>query len=288
MPNKGTTPIISVIIPCYNHGRYLQEAIDSVNSQQGVHTEIIVVDDGSSDNTKEVAQANKNVVYQHQTNAGLSAARNTGIRISSGDYLLFLDADDWLLPGALQTNQKLLEEHPDAAFVSGGHEKVFMATGNRALECIPVTEHHYLHLLQGNYIGMHATVLYRRTIFNTFSFDETLRACEDYDLYLTIARDHKVLHHTKPIAAYRIHGANMSGNIPFMLRHVKQVLQRQQPVLRSAAEKRALNTGLQVWRDYYAGLLVQRIKTGKGLRSFRDGAYLISLQPGRIFSFFKR
>lgn len=288
MPSKGTAPVISVIIPCYNHGKYLQEAIDSVKRQEGVQTEIVVVDDGSADDTKEVAMRNTDVIYIYQANAGLSAARNTGIKKSSGDYLLFLDADDWLLPGALQANLQVLAQHPQAAFVSGGHEKVFTATGKKDLECISVTENHYLHLLQGNYIGMHATVLYRRSVFEEFLFDETLRACEDYDLYLKITRDHPVLHHTQLIAAYRIHGANMSGNIPFMMRHVEQVLRRQQTALRSPEEQAALKNGLQVWRDYYAGLLLQRIKREKGLRSIRDGAYLISLQPNRIFSIFKR
>ncbi|WP_132055516.1 glycosyltransferase family 2 protein [Pseudocnuella soli] len=288
MLNKASAPTISVIIPCYNHGKYLQQAIDSVNSQAGVHTEIVVVDDGSSDNTKEVAGQNGEVKYIYQTNAGLSAARNTGIKESNGEYLLFLDADDWLLPGALQINLRLMEQHPEAAFVSGGHEKVFAVTGKKDVEDMPVTDNHYMNLLQGNYIGMHATVLYRRSVFNEFLFDETLRACEDYDLYLKIARKYPVLHHTQLIAAYRIHGANMSGNIPFMVRHVEQVLHRQEPVLRSSEERAALKNGFHIWRDYYAGLLLQRIKREKGLRSIRDGAYLFSLQPHRVFSIFKR
>lgn len=279
--------IISVIVPCYNHGRYLQEAIDSVRMQENVTTEIVVVDDGSSDNTKEVATANKGVKYVYQKNGGLSNARNTGIKHATGDYFLFLDADDWLLPGALQTNLKLLEAHPEAAFVSGGHEKVFTATGKKLVEDIVVTENHYQHLLQGNYIGMHATVLYRRWAFEHLRFDESLKACEDYDVYLKIARQHPVIHHTKLIAAYRIHGHNMSGNIRLMLNSAKLVLLRQKPHLRSNAEIEALANGMKVWRNYYADQLLQQIKSAPR-KPLKDIAYLITLQPSILLRIFNR
>src|SRR5690349_12444252 len=88
--------LVSVIIPCYNHGKYLSRAIESVLSQTYRNVEIVVVDDGSADNTKEVTDTFPHVLYVHQNNQGLSAARNTGINNSKGKYLLFLDADDWL------------------------------------------------------------------------------------------------------------------------------------------------------------------------------------------------
>ncbi len=187
--------LISVIIPSYNHGSYLSRAIESVISQTYKNSEIIVVDDGSSDNTKQVAESFPQVVYVHQHNQGLSAARNTGIDNSKGKYLLFLDADDWLSVDALEKDAAILNAHPEAAFVSGGHVKI-NDTG-KILEEVKedVRSNHYLHFLQGNYIGMHATVLYARWIFDRFRFDTSLRACEDYDLYLKISREFPVLHH---------------------------------------------------------------------------------------------
>ena len=100
---------ISVVIPCYNHGAYLATAINSVLAQNYQPFEIIVVDDGSTDNTKEVACGFEKVQYLYQTNQGLSAARNTGIKRSTGDYIIFTDADDWFLPDALETNLELLQ-----------------------------------------------------------------------------------------------------------------------------------------------------------------------------------
>ena len=89
-------PLISVIIPCFNHAHFLPDAIKSVLNQSYKNTEIIVVDDGSSDNTNDVATSFPDVKYVYQTNQGLSAARNTGLKKSNGKYLVFLDADDFL------------------------------------------------------------------------------------------------------------------------------------------------------------------------------------------------
>src|SRR5688500_18999403 len=99
-------PLVSVIITCYNHAHYLPVAIDSVMMQGYPNREIIVVDDGSSDNTRQVAANYPDVKYIFQNNSGLSAARNTGIKNSCGELLLFLDADDWLYDDALKTNTK--------------------------------------------------------------------------------------------------------------------------------------------------------------------------------------
>ena len=116
--------LISVIIPSYNHGNYLGRAIESVLAQTYKHTETIVVDDGSVDNTKEVTASFPGVKYVYQHNQGLSAARNTGVDNSAGKFLLFLDADDWLSVDALRKNHSILSQHPEAAFVSGGHVKI--------------------------------------------------------------------------------------------------------------------------------------------------------------------
>src|SRR5688500_17070697 len=97
-------PLVSVIITCFNQGHFLAEAISSVLKQTHKPLEIIVVDDGSTDNTKAVALNFPEVYYIYQNNAGLSDARNTGIDNSRGEYLVFLDADDWLYQDGIRTN----------------------------------------------------------------------------------------------------------------------------------------------------------------------------------------
>lgn len=247
--------LVSVVIPCYNHADYLAAAINSVLQQTYSPVEIIVVNDGSTDNTEAVARQFEKIKYVFQENAGLSAARNTGIAHSSGQYLVFLDADDWLYKDAIATNLGYLQQDPKAAFVSGGHDKInFRESGAGQLvpeEPVAIYSQHYKHLLQGNYIGMHAAVMYRRSVFNELRFDESLRACEDYDLYLKIARNYSVVHHTKKLAAYRWHQHNMSANTGMMLDTVLQVLHRQEPALRSKEEQDAFRAGVQIWTDYY-------------------------------------
>ena len=254
------TPLVSVIIPCYNHGRHLQQAIDSVLQQSYTHTEIIVVDDGSTDNTREVAERNPSVRYSYQPNQGLSAARNTGIRHSTGEYLVFLDADDYLYPDALATNLGYLSRQELLAFVSGSHDKVYVSTGAIQPVVKTIPSDHYLQLLRGNYIGMHATVMYRRWVFDQFQFDTSLKACEDYDLYLKITRKQPILHHENRIAAYCQHDANMSNNMPLMLNSALRVLKRQKKQLLNKAEATAYAEGLRSWKDFYTQELATKLE----------------------------
>lgn len=250
---------VSVIIPCFNQGQYLAEAIDSVLNQRYPNLEVIVIDDGSTDHTKDVAAGYDGVIYVRQTNQGLPAARNTGIMHSSGHYLVFLDADDWLLPGALEANLDQMLKNPQAGFVSGAHRKV--NTAGDLLEEEPGCPdgHPFLALLQGNYIGMHGAVMYARWVFDSFRYDISLKACEDYDLYLRIVRKYPVLYHDQCLAVYRIHAAGMSANIPLMLTTVLEVLERQE--IRSEEEARALSKGRSNWINYYCEKLYEQLRT---------------------------
>jgi glycosyltransferase involved in cell wall biosynthesis len=246
------------------------DAVESVWRQDYLSVEIIVVDDGSTDNTKEILKGVGAVKYVHQKNRGLSAARNTGIKNSHGEFLIFLDADDWLLPGAIKVNIDYLKQNKTLAFVSGAHEKVFVDIGESKYEFQEANTDHYIHLLQGNYIGMHAAVTYSRWVFDDFLFDENLKACEDYDLYLKISRKYPVFHHSNKIAAYRIHNSNMSGNIPKMLLYVLKVLKRQKNNLRTIKEKRAYKNGLKVWKNYYCMELYNKLSSNTSPLTGRD------------------
>lgn len=264
MLNKETHGLVSIIIPCYNHGSFLSKAIQSVFEQNYNEIEVIVVDDGSTDNTREVALSYQTVTYLYQENRGLSAARNAGIKVSKGAFLIFLDADDWLLPDAINLNINYLHSDEKLAFVSGGHIKVF-DTNKIITEKQEIQNHHFENLLRGNYIGMHAAVMYRRWVFDEFLFDETLSNCEDYDLYLKIARLYPVSHHMHLIAAYRFHHSNMSGNIPAMLKGVLNILERQNKVVKNPIESSALANGKKIWIEYYCrelykGLLIKKIE----------------------------
>jgi glycosyltransferase involved in cell wall biosynthesis len=247
-------PLVSVIITCYNHGKFLSEAIKSVLRQTYRNLEILVVDDGSTDNTAEVVLGFPDVNYVYQSNAGLSAARNKGVLKSRGSYIMFLDADDWLYRDAVRTNLTYLQQNPECAFVSGWHDKVneWGYPLEDQDEQVLVEQKHYQRFLWGNYIGMHATVMYQRWVFKEFKFDTTLKACEDYDLYFNVSRNYKVGCHNQKLAAYRIHGNNMSSNISLMLEYVTLVCNRQREFLKDQTEINFLNKGLKIWTDYYS------------------------------------
>ncbi|WP_440133579.1 glycosyltransferase family 2 protein [Chitinophaga sancti] len=242
--------LVSVIIPCYNHGHYLRQAIDSALGQSYAHMEVIVVDDGSSDDTAAICREyGERLQYVYVSRVGLSAARNIGVQHSHGDFVIFLDADDYLFRGATEINLFYFRHYPHLAFVSGAHDRV--NAGGELIAAMYQCGEGYLSLLQGNFIGMEGCILYRRDLFFYFHFDTKLKACEDYDLNLKITRLLPSFHHKEKIAAYRIHDGNMSGNRQMMLELAREVLNRQIPVLSNEAERIALETGQQNWETYY-------------------------------------
>lgn len=246
-------PLVSIIIPCYNHGKYLTQAIESVLKQSHQNFEIIVIDDGSTDHTAEVCKSYSQVKYHKTNRLGLSAARNRGVFYANGDFFVFLDADDFLYPDALKINLNHFQNNKKAVFVSGAHDKV-----NDKGEILPSSVQiekwadNFEGLLHGNYIAMEATVMYRSALFYTFYFDPLLKACEDYDINLNITRNFPSITHSGKIAAYRIHDYNMSADKSLMLDNVIKVLKRQRKYLTTDKELDAYQNGLKNWEYYYS------------------------------------
>lgn len=261
-------PLVSVIIPCYNHAHFLSAAIESALDQTYKHIEVVVVDDGSTDYTPDIAAHYPEVRYARQQNRGLAAARNTGIRESQGSYLVFLDADDRLLPAALEAGVNGCRTHPACAFVFGDHRRVAPEGSLLEKSEMPrVHEDYFSALLRGNCVAMHATVMYRRSALEAVGgFDSSLPACEDYDLYLRIAREFPIYGYDEVIAEYRIHGTNMSRDAALMLRTSLAVLRAQWPHVRANRKYReAYKAGVQAWRAYYGPKLIQQV--GDHMRS---------------------
>ena len=160
--------VVSVIIPSFNGSNYVGEAIESCLRQTYSRLEIVVVDDGSTDNTQQVVSRYQDVRLVSRAHGGPSAARNTGIRRSNGQYLMFLDAQDRLRPDAVQLNVDMLKAFPECAFVSGT-------------------------------TGCPAPVTFNRGVFTLVGgFDVRPNAGEPYNLYRRIARQFPVRHHPIP------------------------------------------------------------------------------------------
>ena len=258
-------PVVSVIVPCFNHGRYLREALASVGTPE-VRTEIIVVDDGSSDSTSEVIATFDTTnefrsVRQH--NAGLAAARNRGLRESRGRYIVFLDADDRLVPGAIELGVAKLDERPECAFVFG---RCRMMDQDGTVLVTPdqprIVRDHYRELLRQNYIWMPAMAMFRRDPLERIGgFNSDVNAAADYEMYLHLARHYPVHDHAQMVAHYRKHDGSMSRNAARMLRETLAVMRSQRPFLEGdEASLAAYEEGWRMWQDFYGAHLATEIR----------------------------
>jgi glycosyltransferase involved in cell wall biosynthesis len=223
-------PEFSVVIPCYNQARFLPAAIESVLAQRTqADVEIIAVDDGSPDDSAEIASRYDGVTVIRQANAGLCGARNTGIAHASGRYLLFLDSDDFLRPGMLAEAARAFAEdeaidvvHGLADVVDEGGQQVLGEFGGADLSADP-----FHRLLQCNIGPPNTFVVRREALQRVGVFDVSLRSCEDWDLWLRLAAAGARFRFAGQMrSAYRVVPGSMSKHVEPMWRNGRRVLRR--------------------------------------------------------------
>jgi glycosyltransferase involved in cell wall biosynthesis len=245
---------IAVIIPTFNNAHFLAEAIRSVLNQTRPADQIIVVDDGSSDDPAAVVAHFENVRLIRQDNRGPSSARNTGLRHCNTSHVVFLDSDDRLLPRALEAGLACSANRPECGFVYGGYRRVSIDGGALESDCLnPIKGDAHLALLRANVIGPPMVGLYRRDCLTAMNgFDETLRRAEDYDLYLRISEKYPIINHWEIVAEYRRHSDNVSNNFPEQLKAVYRVLDKHEARIKpGSTERAALREGRGNARSFY-------------------------------------
>ncbi|MFC1496865.1 glycosyltransferase family 2 protein [Verrucomicrobiota bacterium] len=190
-------PKVSVVIPTYNRAGLTAESIDSVLAQDFDGFEVIVVDDGSTDDTQKVLQRYKGrIVSEYQTNAGFSAARTRGMEIAQSDLIAFHDSDDIMLPGRLGAQTEFMKNHPEVAAVSGnmlieGRESIdyFQERGIRFDEKDWVIfENAFEKLLNKNFMADPASMIRRKCFEEAGGYDVSLRSSADWDLWMKVSR----------------------------------------------------------------------------------------------------
>jgi glycosyltransferase involved in cell wall biosynthesis len=252
---------VAVVIPCFNQAHYLAEAIESVLAQTLPPAEIVVVDDGSTDNSYEVAGRYEGAVRIRQRNGGVAAARNLGLSVTRSEYLVFLDADDRLLPGALEVGATALDRRPQVAFVFGiprdiGDDGAVLPGRRQPV----VTQDHYVKLLEDCFIWSGSSIVYRRSALEAVGgFDESLDAADDYDLYLRLARRFPIYCHEATVTEYRRHGTNTTRNPGVVLDSQLEVLGRQRRSVREKRERKARRRGIRNSREEHGHALAVRI-----------------------------
>jgi glycosyltransferase involved in cell wall biosynthesis len=268
---EASAPAVAVVIPCFNQAHYLAEAIESVLGQTRPPAELIVVDDGCEDNSYEVAGRYETVQRMRQPNRGVAAARNAGWTATTAEFLVFLDADDRLLPEALKVGTTALQHRPQVAFVSGVSRDV--DGDGRVVPGLRqplVSQDHYLRLLEDCFIWSGSSIVYRRSALEAVGgFDEGLDAADDYDLYLRLARRFPIFCHEAVVTEYRRHGTNTTRNAAIVLASQLKVQRRQRSKLRDRPEREALRRGIDKTRSEHGRALAEQIGEDWRLRHRR-------------------
>jgi len=207
-------PLVSVVIPTYNHAKYVTKAVESVLIQTYPNIEIIVVDDGSTDNTTEVLRPYlAKIQYIYKQNGGTSSALNCGINQATGKYICWLSADDMFMPEKT-AKQVFLMEH-DGPFGFSYTSFTFVDAVGKAGDVI--NSFYYenkkdmvLKLMEGCFINGSTVMMQKSALEKTGGFDETLPTAHDYDMWFRLLRNYPCGFLDEQLLKYRWHGENMS------------------------------------------------------------------------------
>ncbi len=232
-------PRVSIVMPVYNGACFIAEALASVQSEPGIDLEIIVVDDGSTDETTRVvssiSERDQRIRLLQCEHRGVSPTRNVGVTAATGEYVTFLDSDDLCPPGRIARQAKKLADRPDAAAVIGETllfeelaENFQPAPGTRHLQILTVTLH---------------SALFRRDVFDKLGlFDETLAFSEDFDFFLRLAEaEAPLVIETEIASLYRRHPASMTTNTNAVKAGMLVALQRSLARRRSTGRTAPVN-----------------------------------------------
>lgn len=211
-------PKVSVVIPTYNRAHLIGETIQSVLGQTFQDFEIIIVDDGSQDNTQEVVSRFP-VKYFYQENCGVSAARNTGIKLSSGQYIAFLDSDDLWLRHALEKGVAALDKYPEAGFSYGQaylmdeRGLIFGQSKSSFLQHSSVLDgRQFIREMLSTYNVPIGATMYRRLCLDTVGgFNEAMKMAEDRAFHASLAKRYHVVYIAEPLLKWRVHSRSLSA-----------------------------------------------------------------------------
>jgi len=196
------------MMPTYNNAKYIKQAIESIYAQNYDNMEIIVVDDGSTDNTKEILKPYKDIKYFYIEHKGISFARNVALKNSKGEYIAFLDSDDYWLPDKLNIQMQYFQEHPDCQIVFTKYKNIFekeeLKKNKRAMHEKAIEDSFQQYL---------PSTILKKELFNKYGFfDEKFSGIEDAEfIYRISMKGINIKHYIdKVFYIRRIHGNNIT------------------------------------------------------------------------------
>lgn len=224
-------PLVSVIIPSYNSGKYIAEAIQSVFNQTYDNIEVIVVNDGSTDCTQDAVKPFLHKIkYIYQTNAGVSAARNKGFHNSKGDYICFMDADDWYYPENIKTKAEYLDQNPDIGVIHSAVEvtdETLVPNGKILRGRSGEDMIDKLLQIRPTAVPCPANVMLRRdVVIKAGFFDTYLGTSADFDMWLRCAAVTKIGKIDSILVKYRLHEDSMFTRLDLRLRDMDYIFKK--------------------------------------------------------------
>jgi glycosyltransferase involved in cell wall biosynthesis len=287
-------PLVSIVIPCFlgtpAQAQLLEETLRTVSAQTCQDYEVILVDDGSPIPVAPVAGRYLRTTTVRQDNTGSALARNTGFARSRGRYLVFLDADDYLLPEALAAGTRTLEARPDAGFAVGPREEM-------TFEGEPVPWHVpppppqsnlYLPLLRFDwYIIPPSSAMFRREVVDAVGGFRDPWGADDLDFYLRVAYGYTACCYQAPVVTrYRRYSTSTSRDGERMLNSIRSVYERQWPLVEGdptaeAAYRRGLELLTDIFLDCVVENIVDRLRSGDRTRALTSARRLQAEDPSR-------
>jgi glycosyltransferase involved in cell wall biosynthesis len=288
-------PLVSIVVPAFvtspRQMRLLDETLATVDSQTRPDFEVIIVNDGSPLDPSADAARHRQVRVIRQANGGSAVARNTGIAASRGRFLLFLDADDHLMPGSLETGLRALEARPDAGFAVGPREEMTYEGAPVPWPVPPPPDQTQIYeplLAFEWYIIPPSSVLFRREVVQAIGGFRNPWGADDLDFYLRAAWSFRACcYSSPPVTRYRRYSTSSSRDGERMLQSIRTVYDRQRLLVRgNQGLERAFETGLtkltRIFEDCVVENLVDRIAARQWRRAARSALVLARERPERL------
>jgi GT2 family glycosyltransferase len=244
---KKTTPVVTVVIPAYNSAHYISQTLDSIKLQTFTDYEVIIVNDGSEDREQLEQVLDSHplpVIYISQENKGVSAARNAAIKIARGSFYAQLDADDQWLPEYLEVQLEFLKNNPAIALVYP-NATIIVEGATAGLEFMNMSpsegEVNFESLVTEKCVVMTSVTARMSAIRDAGMFDENIRSCEDFDLWLRIVKNGgRIGYHHRPLVLYRRHEGSLSSDRVWMVRNLLAVFDKCAATIQLTVSEKAI------------------------------------------------